>query len=161
MQLYGSVMFDRSFLCCTAMTPGRSMKGVDSERSEQGSSHHASTSSIYQNCALEVRVAPSPDRTAFLNYSVLSIFFFFSPQCFFSLVKKLLVIFNSNCYCIIVLLHYKVHEHMNWGFFMLFLLGECHFPFLDCSKVMFCHTAVICVFSSIGANVELFSVSLL
>ncbi|KAB5579415.1 hypothetical protein PHYPO_G00194810 [Pangasianodon hypophthalmus] len=37
-----------------SMTLGRSMKGVDSERSEQGSSHHASTSSIYQNCALEV-----------------------------------------------------------------------------------------------------------
>ncbi|KAF5907052.1 DENN domain-containing protein 4C isoform X1, partial [Clarias magur] len=37
-----------------SMTPGRSMKVVDSERSEQGSSHHASTSSIYQNCALEV-----------------------------------------------------------------------------------------------------------
>lgn len=36
-----------------SMTPGRSMKG-DSERSEQGSSHHASSSSIYQNCALEV-----------------------------------------------------------------------------------------------------------
>ncbi|XP_066536397.1 DENN domain-containing protein 4C isoform X2 [Hoplias malabaricus] len=36
------------------VTPGRSMRGADSERSEQSSSHHASTSSIYQNCALEV-----------------------------------------------------------------------------------------------------------
>ncbi|TSK82191.1 DENN domain-containing protein 4C [Bagarius yarrelli] len=35
----------------TTMTPGRSVRGVDSE---QGSSHHASTSSIYQNCSLEV-----------------------------------------------------------------------------------------------------------
>ncbi|KAL2078974.1 hypothetical protein ACEWY4_024718 [Coilia grayii] len=35
----------------TPMTPGRSMKGGDSE---QGSSHHASSSSIYQNCSLEV-----------------------------------------------------------------------------------------------------------
>lgn len=38
----------------TPLTPGRSMKGADSERSEHSSSHHASTSSIYQNCALEV-----------------------------------------------------------------------------------------------------------
>lgn len=30
------------------------MRGADSERSEHSSSHHASTSSIYQNCALEV-----------------------------------------------------------------------------------------------------------
>ncbi|XP_035392590.1 DENN domain-containing protein 4C isoform X1 [Electrophorus electricus] len=37
-----------------SMTPGRSMKGADSERSVQSSSHHASSSSIYQNCALEV-----------------------------------------------------------------------------------------------------------
>ncbi|XP_031441222.1 DENN domain-containing protein 4C [Clupea harengus] len=35
----------------TPMTPGRSMRGGDSE---QGSSHHASSSSIYQNCSLEV-----------------------------------------------------------------------------------------------------------
>ncbi|KAI2662307.1 DENN domain-containing protein 4C [Labeo rohita] len=38
----------------TPLTPGRSMRGADSERSEHSSSHHASTSSIYQNCALEV-----------------------------------------------------------------------------------------------------------
>uniref|UniRef100_A0A8C2ALW7 DENN/MADD domain containing 4C n=1 Tax=Cyprinus carpio TaxID=7962 RepID=A0A8C2ALW7_CYPCA len=38
----------------TALTPGRSLRGADSERSEHSSSHHASTSSIYQNCALEV-----------------------------------------------------------------------------------------------------------
>ncbi|KAK2860551.1 hypothetical protein Q7C36_004717 [Tachysurus vachellii] len=37
-----------------SMTPGRMARGADSERSEQSSSHHASTSSIYQNCALEV-----------------------------------------------------------------------------------------------------------
>uniref|UniRef100_A0AAR2KL88 DENN/MADD domain containing 4C n=1 Tax=Pygocentrus nattereri TaxID=42514 RepID=A0AAR2KL88_PYGNA len=37
-----------------SVTPGRSMRGADSERSEQSSSHHASTSSIFQNCALEV-----------------------------------------------------------------------------------------------------------
>jgi len=37
------------------------MRGADSERSEHSSSHHASTSSIYQNCALEVRAAPSAD----------------------------------------------------------------------------------------------------
>ncbi|KAI5609538.1 DENN domain-containing protein 4C isoform X2 [Silurus asotus] len=37
-----------------SMTPGRFMKGMDSERSEQSSSHHASSSSIYQNYALEV-----------------------------------------------------------------------------------------------------------
>uniref|UniRef100_A0A672PTY6 DENN domain containing 4C n=1 Tax=Sinocyclocheilus grahami TaxID=75366 RepID=A0A672PTY6_SINGR len=36
------------------LTPGRSVRGADSERSEHSSSHHASTSSIYQNCALEV-----------------------------------------------------------------------------------------------------------
>uniref|UniRef100_A0AAR2K7S4 UDENN domain-containing protein n=1 Tax=Pygocentrus nattereri TaxID=42514 RepID=A0AAR2K7S4_PYGNA len=30
------------------------IEGADSERSEQSSSHHASTSSIFQNCALEV-----------------------------------------------------------------------------------------------------------
>uniref|UniRef100_A0A8C2AIX8 DENN/MADD domain containing 4C n=1 Tax=Cyprinus carpio TaxID=7962 RepID=A0A8C2AIX8_CYPCA len=36
------------------LTPGRSLRGADSERSEHSSSHHASTSSIYQNCALEV-----------------------------------------------------------------------------------------------------------
>ncbi|XP_056601825.1 DENN domain-containing protein 4C [Triplophysa dalaica] len=36
------------------LTPGRSMRSGDSERSEHSSSHHASTSSIYQNCALEV-----------------------------------------------------------------------------------------------------------
>ncbi|KAI4900140.1 hypothetical protein NFI96_023868, partial [Prochilodus magdalenae] len=36
------------------VTPGRSMRSADSERSEQSSSHHASTSSIFQNCALEV-----------------------------------------------------------------------------------------------------------
>ncbi|KAK1174925.1 hypothetical protein AOXY_G2536 [Acipenser oxyrinchus oxyrinchus] len=35
------------------MTP-RSVKGPESEKSEPSSSHHASTSSIYQNCALEV-----------------------------------------------------------------------------------------------------------
>ncbi|XP_076144653.1 DENN domain-containing protein 4C isoform X2 [Alosa pseudoharengus] len=35
----------------TPMTPGRSMRGGDSEHS---SSHHASSSSIYQNCSLEV-----------------------------------------------------------------------------------------------------------
>lgn len=34
------------------LTPGRCMRGTDSERSEQSSSHHASSSSIY--CALEV-----------------------------------------------------------------------------------------------------------
>lgn len=45
----------------TALTPGRSMRGADSERSEHSSSHHASTSSIYQNCALEVRASPSAD----------------------------------------------------------------------------------------------------
>ncbi|XP_066576519.1 DENN domain-containing protein 4C [Amia ocellicauda] len=33
---------------------GRCVKGPESEKSEQNSSHHASTSSIYQNCALEV-----------------------------------------------------------------------------------------------------------
>ncbi|XP_016098153.1 DENN domain-containing protein 4C [Sinocyclocheilus grahami] len=38
----------------TPLTPGRSVRGADSERSEHSSSHHASTSSIYQNCALEV-----------------------------------------------------------------------------------------------------------
>ncbi|KTG43097.1 hypothetical protein cypCar_00029178 [Cyprinus carpio] len=38
----------------TSLTPGRSLRGADSERSEHSSSHHASTSSIYQNCALEV-----------------------------------------------------------------------------------------------------------
>ncbi|XP_051570477.1 DENN domain-containing protein 4C-like isoform X3 [Myxocyprinus asiaticus] len=38
----------------TPLTPGRSMRSADSERSEHSSSHHASTSSIYQNCALEV-----------------------------------------------------------------------------------------------------------
>ncbi|XP_077085763.1 DENN domain-containing protein 4C isoform X2 [Siphateles boraxobius] len=38
----------------TPLTPGHSMRGADSERSEHSSSHHASTSSIYQNCALEV-----------------------------------------------------------------------------------------------------------
>uniref|UniRef100_A0A8C1R9E5 DENN/MADD domain containing 4C n=1 Tax=Cyprinus carpio TaxID=7962 RepID=A0A8C1R9E5_CYPCA len=38
----------------TALTPGCSLRGADSERSEHSSSHHASTSSIYQNCALEV-----------------------------------------------------------------------------------------------------------
>ncbi|XP_051537842.1 DENN domain-containing protein 4C-like isoform X2 [Myxocyprinus asiaticus] len=38
----------------TPLTPSRSMRGADSERSEHSSSHHASTSSIYQNCALEV-----------------------------------------------------------------------------------------------------------
>lgn len=36
------------------LTPGRSMRSGDSERSEHSSSHNASTSSIYQNCALEV-----------------------------------------------------------------------------------------------------------
>ncbi|XP_076828543.1 DENN domain-containing protein 4C [Brachyhypopomus gauderio] len=36
------------------MTHGRFAKGANSERCEQSSSHHASTSSIYQNCALEV-----------------------------------------------------------------------------------------------------------
>ncbi|KAM7377430.1 hypothetical protein PAMA_013964 [Pampus argenteus] len=35
----------------THPTPGRAVRGPDSE---QGSSHHASSSSIYQNCALEV-----------------------------------------------------------------------------------------------------------
>ncbi|XP_029310522.1 LOW QUALITY PROTEIN: DENN domain-containing protein 4C [Cottoperca gobio] len=35
----------------THQTPGRACRGPDSE---QGSSHHASSSSIYQNCALEV-----------------------------------------------------------------------------------------------------------
>ncbi|MGH0153104.1 UNVERIFIED_CONTAM: hypothetical protein FKN15_061146 [Acipenser sinensis] len=35
------------------MTP-RSVKGPESDKSEPSSSHHASTSSIYQNCALEV-----------------------------------------------------------------------------------------------------------
>ncbi|KAM3857669.1 DENN domain-containing protein 4C [Diretmus argenteus] len=35
----------------THATPGRAPRGPDSE---QGSSHHASSSSIYQNCALEV-----------------------------------------------------------------------------------------------------------
>ncbi|XP_041078146.1 LOW QUALITY PROTEIN: DENN domain-containing protein 4C-like [Polyodon spathula] len=35
------------------MTP-RSVKAPESEKSEPSSSHHASTSSIYQNCALEV-----------------------------------------------------------------------------------------------------------
>ncbi|KAM6894658.1 DENN domain-containing protein 4C isoform 2-T2 [Lycodopsis pacificus] len=35
----------------THLTPGRAGRGPDSE---QGSSHHASSSSIYQNCALEV-----------------------------------------------------------------------------------------------------------
>ncbi|KAK9524655.1 hypothetical protein VZT92_017027 [Zoarces viviparus] len=35
----------------THLTPGRAARGPDSE---QGSSHHASSSSIYQNCALEV-----------------------------------------------------------------------------------------------------------
>uniref|UniRef100_A0A8C5AK66 DENN domain-containing protein 4C n=1 Tax=Gadus morhua TaxID=8049 RepID=A0A8C5AK66_GADMO len=35
----------------THATPGRGVRGSDSEH---GSSHHASTSSIYQNCALEV-----------------------------------------------------------------------------------------------------------
>lgn len=34
-------------------TPGRAGRGLDSE---QGSSLHASSSSIYQNCALEVRL---------------------------------------------------------------------------------------------------------
>ncbi|KAI1888537.1 hypothetical protein AGOR_G00186190 [Albula goreensis] len=38
----------------SCMTPGKSGRGLESDRSEQGSSHHASTSSIYQNCALEV-----------------------------------------------------------------------------------------------------------
>ncbi|KAG7461913.1 hypothetical protein MATL_G00196170 [Megalops atlanticus] len=38
----------------TAMTPGKSGRGLESDRSEQGSSHHASSSSICQNCALEV-----------------------------------------------------------------------------------------------------------
>uniref|UniRef100_A0A673JQJ6 UDENN domain-containing protein n=1 Tax=Sinocyclocheilus rhinocerous TaxID=307959 RepID=A0A673JQJ6_9TELE len=42
------------FAFFTALTPGRSVRGADSERSEHSSSHHASTSSIYQNCALEV-----------------------------------------------------------------------------------------------------------
>ncbi|XP_035283449.1 DENN domain-containing protein 4C [Anguilla anguilla] len=36
------------------MTPGKAGRGVESDRSDQGSSLHASTSSIYQNCALEV-----------------------------------------------------------------------------------------------------------
>ncbi|XP_063043558.1 DENN domain-containing protein 4C [Engraulis encrasicolus] len=36
----------------TPMTPGRSMRGGDSEQGS--SSHHASSSSIYQNCSLEV-----------------------------------------------------------------------------------------------------------
>uniref|UniRef100_A0A8C7NL81 UDENN domain-containing protein n=1 Tax=Oncorhynchus mykiss TaxID=8022 RepID=A0A8C7NL81_ONCMY len=35
------------------VTPGRPGRGPDSERSDQGS-HHTSSSSIYQNCALEV-----------------------------------------------------------------------------------------------------------
>uniref|UniRef100_A0A8C7MLS1 DENN domain-containing protein 4C n=1 Tax=Oncorhynchus kisutch TaxID=8019 RepID=A0A8C7MLS1_ONCKI len=37
----------------THVTPGRPGRGPDSERSDQGS-HHTSSSSIYQNCALEV-----------------------------------------------------------------------------------------------------------
>ncbi|KAJ8262087.1 hypothetical protein GJAV_G00162030 [Gymnothorax javanicus] len=36
------------------MTPGKAGRGVESDKSEQGSSLHASSSSIYQNCALEV-----------------------------------------------------------------------------------------------------------
>ncbi|XP_036372451.1 DENN domain-containing protein 4C-like [Megalops cyprinoides] len=38
----------------TSMNSGRIGRGPESERSEQGSSHHASSSSIYQNIALEV-----------------------------------------------------------------------------------------------------------
>lgn len=57
-------MFVTAPLCYTAMTPGRSIRGADLERSEQGS-NHASTSSIYQNCALEVRAVPSADHAAF------------------------------------------------------------------------------------------------
>ncbi|KAI1887802.1 hypothetical protein AGOR_G00194110 [Albula goreensis] len=38
----------------TSSDTGRARKGPESERSEQNSSHHASSSSIYQNIALEV-----------------------------------------------------------------------------------------------------------
>ncbi|XP_048852034.1 DENN domain-containing protein 4C-like isoform X1 [Brienomyrus brachyistius] len=36
------------------LTPGKPVRGSEFEKLEQGSSHHASSSSIYQNCALEV-----------------------------------------------------------------------------------------------------------
>uniref|UniRef100_A0A674EKA8 DENN domain containing 4C n=1 Tax=Salmo trutta TaxID=8032 RepID=A0A674EKA8_SALTR len=42
-----------SVCVCVDVTPGRPGRGPDSERSDQGS-HHTSSSSIYQNCALEV-----------------------------------------------------------------------------------------------------------
>ncbi|XP_067117290.1 DENN domain-containing protein 4C isoform X8 [Osmerus mordax] len=38
-------------------TPGRSHRGPDCQKLEQGSSFHASASSIYQNCALEVLIS--------------------------------------------------------------------------------------------------------
>ncbi|XP_046904923.1 DENN domain-containing protein 4C isoform X6 [Hypomesus transpacificus] len=41
----------------TDQTPGRSHRGPDCQKSVQGSSFHASASSIYQNCSLEVLIS--------------------------------------------------------------------------------------------------------